>query len=239
MTISSATGKLRACGRTLRTAAVTGLRAIALRVALAVLAVVCAAWVVLLLRPTSETPPHPLPEAPVAVVKPATRMDPFAAQVKLLSTALRQLRQLEDPRLALETLEPYVSRYPNGPLLAEVRAVQAEAYLELDQSAAALALLDSVEAMRLPRNAPHPHRAKLRVLRGEVLAQEGRCADAIAVFSDVALQELHLAQRALWGKAQCQHDEGKMAASRATLRELVKRFPEGDLAGRAREQLRD
>jgi hypothetical protein len=96
--------------------------------------------------------------------------------------------------------------------------------LSLDRRAEALRVLDGLAIERLPRA------TAVGLLRAELRAQAGRCAEAIADFDRCAVgancsQELE--ERALFGRASCRGKLGQAAAARADLERYLLRFPHG------------
>lgn len=113
------------------------------------------------------------PPAVVASAAPS----PALAEVTQMRDALKRLRADRDPAGALPLLDDYDRRFPAGLLHDEVSAMRIEALMALDRTGEALerveALPDSLLA-RWPR---------LRVARGELRANHGRCLDAMADFA--------------------------------------------------------
>jgi hypothetical protein len=96
--------------------------------------------------------------------------------------------------------------------------------LSLDRRSEALRVLDSLVIERLPRG------AELGVLRAELRAQAGRCADAIADFDRCATTPRcgpQSEERAIFGRASCRGKLGQAAAARADLERYLLRFPHG------------
>jgi hypothetical protein len=113
---------------------------------------------------------------PPAVVS-ASSPSPALAEVTQMRDALKKLRADRDPAGAMPLLDDYDRRFPGGLLHDEVSAMRIEALMALDRTGEALekveALPDSLVA-RWPR---------LRIVRGELRANHGRCADAMADFA--------------------------------------------------------
>jgi len=107
----------------------------------------------------------------------ASPQSPALAEVTQMRDALKKLRADRDPAGAMPLLDDYDRRFPGGLLHDEVSAMRIEALMALDRTGEALekveALPDSLVA-RWPR---------LRIVRGELRANHGRCADAMADFA--------------------------------------------------------
>ena len=167
----------------------------------------------LMVRP-SETLPVPVFEAP-DVPDPATEPSTFApapsvaveadrsagaaTETAALEAAVTALRRQADPRGALQLLDQAEARFPGGDLRVERATLRAEALLALGDKKRALRVLDG-----LPTGAAAFNR-RLRVARGELRADQDRCAEAMADFQDVLTPALHddEDERALRGRAVC------------------------------------
>ena len=176
--------------------------------------------------PTPRRPPRhlvvePLEELPVPVFEapgapaPATEPSTFApspsvaveadgspgaaAETAALAAAVTALRRQADPRGALRLLDHAEARFPGGDLGIERAMLRAEALLALGDKKQALRVLDV-----LPTGAAAFNR-RLRVARGELRADQDRCAEAMADFQDVLSPALHddEDERALRGRAVC------------------------------------
>jgi hypothetical protein len=142
----------------------------------------------------------------------------------LLADALASLRARGDATGALALLAEHRRRFPSGALRAEARVAEVEALLSLDRRADALRLLDGLVIERMPRG------AELAVLRAELRAQAGRCAEAIIDFDRCAATAScgpAAEERALFGRASCHGKLGQTAAARADLERYLSRFPHG------------
>jgi tetratricopeptide (TPR) repeat protein len=156
----------------------------------------------------------------------------LAAEAALVKQAVEELRVKRDPRAVLETLRRYEARYPRGALAREARLTRIEALLALGRRAEVLRLLDA-ESGTLPRH------AELRILHGELLAEAGRCAEAIRHFTAElgAGSARKLAERALYGRGSCRARLGDLAGARADLTRYLELYPRGRVAGAARRAL--
>ena len=150
----------------------------------------------------------------------------LSAEARLLGQALQTLRQQKDPRRALEHLDDYSARFPNGALRIEAAAVQVDAWQFLGNQKQVLAVLETHSFDRLPRG------GELRVLRGELRAASFRCADALADFDHVAktAQADPLLERALYGLGLCQTQLGMHKRALQTFETYRDRFPQGRFA---------
>jgi TolA-binding protein len=155
------------------------------------------------------------------------------AESQLLSEALRLLHREGDPQGALALLLSHAERFPRGTLRPEAQGAQVEALLRLGRRAEALRLLD-----RLPINGL-PRADELRLLRGELRMEAGRCAEAIADFSSVLDGDRQggAGERALYGRASCRARQGDRAGARADLLSYLARYPSGKFSDEAREAL--
>jgi hypothetical protein len=141
-----------------------------------------------------------------------------------LADALAHLHAEGDAKGALDLLAEHRRRFPHGALRSEARVAEVEALLSLDRRSDALRVLDGLDVGRMPRG------AELGVLRAELRAQAGRCADAIADFDRCARAggcSPESEERALVGRASCRGKLGQTAAARADLERYLLRFPHG------------
>jgi tetratricopeptide (TPR) repeat protein len=156
-----------------------------------------------------------------------------------MGEALRLLRRERAPERALERLDTYLSRFPEGQLRLEARLARLDALLALGRRPAALVALEELPGDQVAR------RPGLRLLRGELLAGAGRCTRALADFDAVlqrraatgpALTRNHH-ERALYGRASCRSTLGQTDAARADLQAYLERFPDGTFAPAVRRAL--
>lgn len=142
----------------------------------------------------------------------------------MLADALASLHAQGDAKGALALLAEHRKRFPNGTLRSEARLAEVEALLSLDRPSDALRVLDGLVVETMPRG------AELGVLRGELRARAGRCADAIADFDRCAAGSgcsPESEERALFGRASCRRKLGQSAAARDDLERYLLRFPHG------------
>ena len=185
------------------------------------------------IRPAPQPPsayPTPVPQsesyaAPSVTYRDETLAPPFRrSEPRLLAEALASLHADGDAEGALALLAEHRKRFPNGALRSEARVAEVEALLSLERRSEALRVLDGLDIERLPRG------SELGVLRGELRAQAGRCADAIADFNRCAAGPSCSPQseeRALFGRASCRGKLDQAAAARSDLEHYLFRFPHG------------
>jgi hypothetical protein len=126
-----------------------------------------------------------------------------------MRNALARLRTERDPAGALALLDDYDRRFPGGLLRDEAAATRIEALLAVGQSKVALERLESLPSDLLDRW------PRLRIARGELRANHGRCDDALADFaallSGPAGDEIE--GRAQRGRAACLRLQRKVDSS--------------------------
>jgi hypothetical protein len=183
--------------------------------------------------------PEPDPAAALPVERPPAaaatpvQPEPTSAEAAAFALALERLRRDGDARAALRLLDDYDRRYPRGRLAGEATLARIEAHLALADAAGALRLLDGAAIDGLPRS------ADLRVLRGELRSDAGRCRDAIGDFAAVATSAAApaLRGRALHGRAVCLARLGQAEAARADARLYLSLLPQGKFAAEMRRAL--
>ena len=150
----------------------------------------------------------------------------------IIADAFRDLRSRGDAAAALQSLDQYDQRFPNGVLRAESRVARVEALLMLDRRAEALQLLEAVgPGGALTRD--------VRVTRGELLLERDRCADAVRDFGAVlaARDGDSAGGRALYGRASCRLRGGDVPGARADLTRYLSLHADGPSAAAARRAL--
>jgi hypothetical protein len=164
----------------------------------------------------------------------ADHLSAAATETAALEAAVTALRRHADPRRALRLLEQAEARFPRADLQAEWATLRAEALLEMGDKKQALRALDS-----LPTGAAAFNR-RLHVARGELRADQDRCAEAITDFQSVLTAVPHddEDERALRGRAVCLFAVGGLNAARADLDLYVRVFPGRPFAHQARALLR-
>jgi tetratricopeptide repeat protein len=175
-------------------------------------------------RPVESPDPTPAPaEAPVPA--PPAR----ATEAALVAEALFALRQRDDPRAALSTLDRYAREFPHGVLETEALRTRIEAVVQLGDLKTALVLLDGKAARADALG------ANLTLTRAELRASAGRFREALSDFTQVLDSPSGpLAaggdERALYGRAVSLGRLGQSERARADLLAYQKRFPGGRFA---------
>ena len=164
-------------------------------------------------------------------VEPTVQLEPtktafsdasHSAEAALLSDAVRALRRLRDPRLALARLDEHAARFTTtGRFAREALLARIEAHLALAQRNEALAILEPLAINTIPR--PRP----LYLLRGDLRAADGRCQAALPDF-DAAMSAASddTAERALRGKAICRSRLGDKLGAKSEVRRHLLLFPQ-------------
>jgi hypothetical protein len=132
-------------------------------------------------------------------------------------------------------LEQHDTRFPAGALAAEAGIARLDTLLALGRRRAALELLD-----RLPL-AGSMRRRELLVLRAELAAEAGDCADALLDLDLVArIPAGDVAEeRAVYGKAVCLARLGRRRDASSVLDGYLRRFPRGRFVAQALGALLD
>jgi hypothetical protein len=190
-------------------------------------------------RVPATAPPEPAPTPPVLRVpaEPAPPAAPpaDASEPRLLADALARLRADGDAAGALALLAQHRARFPHGALASEARMAEVEALLALGRRTDALRVLDGLRVSALPAG------AELAVLRGELRAEAGRCAEATRDFDGCAAGGRgcppRVEERALFGRASCRGRGGDGDGARADLERYLRRFPAGPRADSVRRAL--
>ena len=134
-------------------------------------------------RPTARLP-APVATEPLALEAPPPPADgpapapPMkATEARLVAEALSELRQGNDPRAALSTLDRYAREFPHGVLETEALRTRVEAVIRLDDRKTALALLEGKPALSDGLG------ADLLLTRAELRAAAGRFREALDDFT--------------------------------------------------------
>lgn len=152
----------------------------------------------------------------------AADRDPVHGDLALYSLGRLQHRRLHDPSSALATFQRYRARYPLGALLPEVDFEILQLDLETHDRTAAL-----TETGRFLARHPGSERtSQVHLLRGNLLRDGGRCAEALPDYA--AVREEPLTGDALYSTAYCERKLGDRAAAAKTLTEYLRRFPHGE-----------
>jgi len=187
----------------------------------------------LLSIPPVVVPSIPAAEAPEPVRSSVGAPAPIAqatiTEASLVAEALSDLRQLNDPRAALATLDRYGQAFPHGVLETEALRTRVEAVIRLGDLKTALALLEGESAVREVLG------ADLLLTRAELRASAGRFREALTDFDllqDSATGPLLAGgdERALYGRAICLGHLSQDGRARADLIAYQKRFPHGRFA---------
>jgi TolA-binding protein len=176
-------------------------------------------------------PPSPKPPEPPALEPPAPGESALALQARLLAAAIERLRKAHDAKGALVLLDELEARYAGGPVSTEAMLLRLEALLSIGKRKQALALLDGGSFEGAPRQ------EELRLLRGELRAQAGRCGEALDDFQPMAGPGGGLAERALYGQASCHATLGDRTRARQELERYLELYPKGAFAAKARQAL--
>jgi hypothetical protein len=186
-------------------------------------------------------PPEPVASAPAAPRAARRRLallppDPAPrppGEADALATVFHDLRSTGDAAAALRSLDEYERRFPAGALRNEARIARAEALLALDRRRDALPLLDGLE------EAGEPPTREVRITRGELLAESGRCPQAVRDFDAVLApgENDSVAGRALFGRASCRLRTGQGDLARQDLARYLLTHPDGPFAAAARRAL--
>jgi hypothetical protein len=186
--------------------------------------------------PSSPSPSSFLRASPTANVRrvPERRAPPIAStEARLLASAFLQLRSSGDAAAALQSLDQYDRRFPEGVLHDEARIARVEALLTLDRHAEALRLLEAMGGGGggLTRD--------VRITRAELLVESGRCTPALRDFDAIlaAREDDAPGGRALYGRASCQSRAGDIQAARRDLSRYLSLYPDGPSAAVARRAL--
>jgi hypothetical protein len=177
-------------------------------------------------------PTIPAPEVPEPIPSPPggpAPNTPASTEAGLIAEALSDLRQLNDPRAALATLDRYGQAFPHGVLETEALRTRAEAVLRIGDHRTALALLESASAL------PDALGADLLLTRAELRASAGRFHEALMDFDrvlDGAVGPLGTGgdERALYGRAVCLGHLSQDERARVDLLVYQQRFPKGRFA---------
>jgi hypothetical protein len=190
----------------------------------------------------AEVPPPPLVQLaaapPHSVGLPVTRvrMKPRAHSAPDEATQLRKILVLagspDSAGQALQELADFRQRFPAGSMLREADLAEVRADLILDHRVAAIETLD-----RLLSQPDPPRATELVLLRGELLAKENRCADALASWSGMNVQSSAQNERLLHGQAACLAKIGRRSESESAYRAYLATFPTGRFADEARVTL--
>jgi hypothetical protein len=115
-------------------------------------------------------------------------------------------------------------------LAAEVLLARVEAQLALGGRAEALRLIEA------ERRGPSRESRQIVLIRGELRAGAGRCAEALADFDGILAQPGAdaITERALYGRAVCNRNLQQLTAAERDFSAYLHRFPSGRFASSAR-----
>jgi TolA-binding protein len=154
------------------------------------------------------------------------------ADLALYELGRLEQRQLHDLPSARDAFSTYVSDYPHGSLQQEVRLSLIEVDTALSRSKEALSLASSfLESYPSSERAPD-----VRLLRANLLREQGRCDDALADYRQLVAHPT-LGEEALFFTAWCQRQGDHLDDAEASLHDLLQRFPNGRYAAEARAAL--
>jgi hypothetical protein len=149
---------------------------------------------------------------------------PSPSEAASLASAFRALRSDGDPSAALRSLDEYERQFPAGVLRNEARVARAEALIALGRREEALPWLMQLGGEtdgRTGRLGARTLTRNVRLTRGELLVEAGRCAEATRDFGVLATgggqRPDGATLRALWGRASCRLHSGETEAARADL----------------------
>jgi hypothetical protein len=139
---------------------------------------------------------------PLAAVRPVQSAPAPAPQgagpIKSLSAAVHALRAEHAPEAALAILDRNAGELDKSSVGHEALLLRVEAMLKLERRGEVLKLLDAAPLAGVAAS------RTLLLTRGELRADAGRCAEAIADFDLVLVQTQGHNKRALAGRAKCQ-----------------------------------
>jgi tetratricopeptide (TPR) repeat protein len=167
---------------------------------------------------------------------PMKRWPPRSGLCSAESPSRQHRERPRDPQGALTLLDQHRSRFPHGLLLPEAELTRLGALLEVGDRVGATQLLDRVSQKGYARSI---RAEELRVLHGELLAEQGRCEEALDRFEPAAEKgKGGVHERALFGSSACRAQLGDFEGSRRDLERYLQRYPEGRFAAEARAALR-
>jgi hypothetical protein len=148
-------------------------------------------------------------------------------------TLFSRARATRDPTTCLGLLDEYQQRFPRGVFREEAELIRLDALLRAGQSADALRLLDRWQRGELTDLA-RPR--ELSVLRLELMAAAGRCADALAGDADTR-GDSALDERWLYLRGVCHGRTGAISTARQDFEEYLRKYPEGRFASEVRKAI--
>lgn len=178
-------------------------------------------------------PPPTAPPEAAAKAEAKVNEEAILKESQALGAAMARLRQAHDPAGALTLLDSYRQQFPHGLLHPEAELLRISALLGVGKRREALTALD-----QRPLADDTPRGMELRVTRGELRAEAGRCGEALADFTAAIGQvQGELLERGLYGRSGCRAQGGDPAGARTDLTEYLRRFPTGRFSAAARRSL--
>jgi ferric-dicitrate binding protein FerR (iron transport regulator)/TolA-binding protein len=151
----------------------------------------------------------------------AADVDPIHGDLALYSLGRLAQRRLHDSKRALAAFRRYREQYPQGGLLPEVDFAILQLDVEAHEQTQALA-----ESTRFLQAHPASERVdQVHLLRGNLLRDGDKCREALGDYA--AIGSPALLDDALYSTAYCQQRLGDLARAATTLRDYLKRFPNG------------
>jgi hypothetical protein len=165
-------------------------------------------------------PPMHAVVAPMAVV-------PLDPEHQSFNAAMARVRPA--PTEALALLDAHLQHYPAGVLHEDAERLRVAVLLRLQRKGDALATLERMSS-------PVP---ELRIVRAELRTEVGRSEEAAGDFGAVLVSgDERFAERALFGRAMAHKNMGDRARTTEDLERCLLLYPHGELADRARIELR-
>jgi hypothetical protein len=184
--------------------------------------------------PPPSDPIEPPRLTPPPLVPDPSKASTLAEESKVLTSALRRLRQDDDAPGALAILDEHDARFGAAALAPEAALARIEALIKLRRNGDALSLLDGMTP------APVGIGRELLIARAELRSTVGRCATATLDF-DLLLRGARafdsITERALWGRASCRAGRKDDLGARDDLHDYLSAFPSGRFAPAARGAL--
>jgi hypothetical protein len=140
-------------------------------------------------------------------------------------------RATRDPTTCLGLLDEYEERFPRGVFREEAELLRLDALLRAGRSADALQLLDRWQRGEF---ADLARPRELSVLRRELLAGAGRCAEALVGDADTG-GDSALDERWLYLRGVCHGRTGAVSTARQEFQEYLQKYPQGRFAAEVRK----
>jgi hypothetical protein len=182
--------------------------------------------------PSPSLPELPAPSVhvrPKSNVQSTSKREDDREELGLFSRA----RATRDPTTCLGLLDEYAERFPRGVFRVEAELIRLDALLRAGRSADALRLLDRWQQGEFAELA-RPR--ELSVLRRELLAGEGRCAEALAGDVDTG-GDSALDERWLYLRGVCHGRSGAVSTARQEFQEYLRKYPQGRFVSEVRRAM--